>query len=723
MNINLSINLVLSISLLLLSCLVHGAEVEFKLKDVEKLSSLEENTSLIEPFDHKENPDFKKVFEIYLYAHKRMMDFDYVVGVPGAEPTSNDLGSLKELKDLRDHYQESGKILDVYSSPVYQDLIRLKVISENLEEKISQLYFDSLKNLFKLKLTEIKYKEFGKVFTKDEKLELIHTQKQLLKLKAAFIPRSLTDEQLIILENLYGKRFELAEKLSAPAIITPKTSRKAVRKRDRIISEIDKISKDLNLRPNEIRSVGQQFIEFLNKEAEELTAPNSRALSVLGDINRKTVVIQDSLSKLSQEKINSIQVDLKNMKLEKFKFQGRNPDSNFYEPSVGVKGNMFGLRFPIGAFALTFDDGPHELFTRPVVDYLKEKNIQATWFLVANEASLNPDIGDYIIGSGMELAAHSLSHLNMLDPDIDEREKKKEVYVGVSTLESLFDRQISYYRFPYGNGLRNDKYRSWLVDKNLIHVHWNVDSLDWKDSNPKSILARVKAQMKRQKRGVLLFHDTGPAVIEVVKRLVEENPLAARYCSVGNVLKEMETGIPCDQKPNQEIDISESVMMELEYLCNMFRRRASRIQRTAEVILNGDYKNSSNQCVSASVWHEYSTPKSDERLIEKMKMLNKKFLRIQVEGSRLKVSRSVERILQEVFQGEYYGEDKYCSFQFRPEGSEEKMTLSRIYKSIKSHKLSFNPHDNIFLRWGIQNGQASTCTIDKNSGYYGYQFE
>ena len=55
----------------------------------------------------------------------------------------------------------------------------------------------------------------------------------------------------------------------------------------------------------------------------------------------------------------------------------------------------------------------------------------------------------------------------------------------------------------------------------MLHVFWNVDTLDWQDKDPASILARAKKQMQANGHGVILFHDIHPQSVEASKKLLE----------------------------------------------------------------------------------------------------------------------------------------------------------------------------------------------------------
>ena len=56
---------------------------------------------------------------------------------------------------------------------------------------------------------------------------------------------------------------------------------------------------------------------------------------------------------------------------------------------------------------------------------------------------------------------------------------------------------------------------------NMVHVYWNVDTLDWQDNDPDSIVARAQKQMKALGHGIVLFHDVHPQSVTASKKLIE----------------------------------------------------------------------------------------------------------------------------------------------------------------------------------------------------------
>ena len=60
--------------------------------------------------------------------------------------------------------------------------------------------------------------------------------------------------------------------------------------------------------------------------------------------------------------------------------------------------------------ALTFDDGPNQPFTGELLDFLKNENIKATFFIVGFCAEKYPDIVRRIVKEGHTVGNHSYSH-------------------------------------------------------------------------------------------------------------------------------------------------------------------------------------------------------------------------------------------------------------------------------------------------------------------------
>ncbi len=188
-------------------------------------------------------------------------------------------------------------------------------------------------------------------------------------------------------------------------------------------------------------------------------------------------------------------------------------------PSPGSNGNISGYNFPERTWALTYDDGPHGTHTNSILTNLTKYKIPATFFWLAQNIPANKSTVDRAKSLNVSLQNHSYTHANL--PKISRTALEKEVISSTELQKTYYGEKPKFFRCPFGAGLNNSTVRKMIADQGMIHVFWNVDSLDWQDKKPASILARVKTQMKKEKKGVILFHDIHSQSVQASKDLME----------------------------------------------------------------------------------------------------------------------------------------------------------------------------------------------------------
>lgn len=196
-------------------------------------------------------------------------------------------------------------------------------------------------------------------------------------------------------------------------------------------------------------------------------------------------------------------------------------DPPYAYPSTSAKGNLFGKDFPKDVWAMTFDDGPRSVRTATIVDNLLARNLRATFFMLTAEAKRFKTAALDVRDRGMHIALHSYDHANL--PKVSDAKLKYEITDAKNDLESLLEIDIEYFRLPYGAGVHNSKIRKLIADNKMIHVFWNIDTLDWQDHNPTSVLKRAVKLMKTtpNNSGIILFHDIHQSTIEASRLLMD----------------------------------------------------------------------------------------------------------------------------------------------------------------------------------------------------------
>jgi len=196
-------------------------------------------------------------------------------------------------------------------------------------------------------------------------------------------------------------------------------------------------------------------------------------------------------------------------------------------------GEIFGVGLPAKVVALTFDDGPHALYTREITAILKQYGAPGTFFEVGTNlgtvgadgaAHLSPhaDVSRKLLAEGYVLGNHSMTHAQLSKKSGDAL--RTEVLGTDALLKAVDPNRPPLFRFPYG--ARNAEGKALLESQHLQSVMWNIDSMDWADPIPNSIADRVMREVDKQGRGIILFHDiherTVKALPLVMGRLVAE---------------------------------------------------------------------------------------------------------------------------------------------------------------------------------------------------------
>lgn len=163
--------------------------------------------------------------------------------------------------------------------------------------------------------------------------------------------------------------------------------------------------------------------------------------------------------------------------------------------------------------ALTFDDGPHPRFTEPLLDGLKERDIQATFFVTGEHAKLHPDIIERMNKEGHIIGNHTYSHMQLTQ---ENREVFKEELMKTNQiLKEITGEEVLFVRPPYGTW---DK--SFETELNMIPVMWNVDPLDWCSNDTPSVVMRVLKEA--EENAIILMHDYYESSVTAALQIVDE---------------------------------------------------------------------------------------------------------------------------------------------------------------------------------------------------------
>ncbi len=181
-----------------------------------------------------------------------------------------------------------------------------------------------------------------------------------------------------------------------------------------------------------------------------------------------------------------------------------------------IVGGLFvlsGRAEEVKKIALTFDDGPHPYYTEQLLDGLKERGVQATFFVTGEHASLHPDIIKRMEEEGHLIGNHTYSHMQLNSGNREEF--KQELIDTNEILEEITGREIEYVRPPYGTW---DK--GFEEELDMIPVLWTIDPLDWCSSNSEGVAQKVLD--KAAENEIILMHDYYESSVTAALMVVDE---------------------------------------------------------------------------------------------------------------------------------------------------------------------------------------------------------
>lgn len=161
--------------------------------------------------------------------------------------------------------------------------------------------------------------------------------------------------------------------------------------------------------------------------------------------------------------------------------------------------------------ALTFDDGPHPIYTEELLAVLSKADVKATFFLLGENIERYPEEVKEIADGQHLIGNHTYHHVQITT--LDCQEACCEINATNQLIEELTGETPQYVRPPFGTW--NDD-----LEKNLdmIPVLWTIDTLDWTTSNVDQI---VRCVMKNAKENsIILMHDSYKSTVQAVERLI-----------------------------------------------------------------------------------------------------------------------------------------------------------------------------------------------------------
>ncbi len=173
-----------------------------------------------------------------------------------------------------------------------------------------------------------------------------------------------------------------------------------------------------------------------------------------------------------------------------------------------------------GEVVLTFDDGPLRRYTTKVLNALEAECTKATFFMVGRMAVTDPHMVREIAARGHTVATHTWTHQNLAR--MSRSGAIREIELGISAVSAALGRPAApFFRFPYLSDTKSMMRH--LKDRNVGIFSIDIDAVDFRTRSGSVVVNRILSGLKRQGKGVLLFHDiqrsTAAGLAALLKKL------------------------------------------------------------------------------------------------------------------------------------------------------------------------------------------------------------
>jgi peptidoglycan/xylan/chitin deacetylase (PgdA/CDA1 family) len=150
--------------------------------------------------------------------------------------------------------------------------------------------------------------------------------------------------------------------------------------------------------------------------------------------------------------------------------------------------------------SLTFDDGPHVLWTPAVLRALDDVQAAATFFVMAGAARRAVGAVEAIVAAGHSVQLHCHRHVRHTELSEDEIDRDAGLALEVLAAAGV---QPTIWRPPWG--VSTCATRAVAARLGLELIGWDIDTHDWRGDSAESMLTRVGPRLRGG--GSVLMHD------------------------------------------------------------------------------------------------------------------------------------------------------------------------------------------------------------------------
>jgi peptidoglycan/xylan/chitin deacetylase (PgdA/CDA1 family) len=164
--------------------------------------------------------------------------------------------------------------------------------------------------------------------------------------------------------------------------------------------------------------------------------------------------------------------------------------------------------------ALTFDDGPHPIYTLRLLDLLREMHVKATFFVVGKKVDEAPWLLPRMLADGHEIGNHTYHHLNL--DKADETLVMSEIQLGADAIQRACGEKPLSFRPPGGH--HNSSVLTGAEKLNYRTFLWSDDPADF--ANPGADVIEKRLVGKVTGGALVLLHDGIEQTMDVLPDII-----------------------------------------------------------------------------------------------------------------------------------------------------------------------------------------------------------